>query len=190
MRADPHAFEARYRAAADHDPWRFATSPYEQHRYEVTVQALGERRFTRAFEPGCATGELTARLAARCATVVALDPSPTALAVAARRTAGLPGVELRHGTLPEDWPAGTFDLVVLSEIGYYFDRAGLRSLVERVMTAAAPRACVLGVHWTGHSDDHVLHGDTVQDIIGAVLGTPPALRDDHPGFRCARWDLP
>lgn len=189
MRADPDAFEARYRDAPGNDPWRFATSAYEQGRYDTAIAALGARRFARAFEPGCATGELTARLARRCDRVVALDPSPTALRAAARRTAGLDGVELRRGALPEDWPDGTFDLLVLSEIGYYFDRATWRELVERAVTAATSGAWLLAVHWTGHSEDHVLHGDTVHRILGEVVGRP-AVRADQPGFRCARWQLP
>ena len=189
MRSDPEAFEARYREAPDHDPWRFATSRYEQQRYDVTVATLPERRFVRAFEPGCATGELTARLATRCDHVVALDPSATALAVAAERTAGLPGVDLRRGTLPEDWPEGSFDLLVLSEIGYYFDPPTLRALLQRTLAAATPGACLLGVHWTGHSRDHVLHGDAVQELIAEAAGAP-TLVADRPGFRCARWDLP
>ena len=39
--------------------------------------------------------------------------------------AGIDNVELAVGVVPAQWPSGRFDLVVLSEIGYYFDRRGL-----------------------------------------------------------------
>ncbi len=70
-------FERMYRQ--DPDPWSFATSEYEQRRYDLTVASLLRPRYRRAFEPGCAIGELTRRLATRCDHVVALEPSPTAL---------------------------------------------------------------------------------------------------------------
>jgi len=64
------SFEELYRA--DPDPWQFATSRYEQRRYDITVACLPEERYGAAFEPGCAVGELTRRLAGRCDRVLAL----------------------------------------------------------------------------------------------------------------------
>ena len=59
----PPNFERVYRD--DPDPWRFATSAYEQRRYDITIACLPEARYRRAFEPACAIGELTRRLAVR-----------------------------------------------------------------------------------------------------------------------------
>ncbi len=184
---NPDDFDAQYRDAPGEDPWSFATSSYEQRRYDLTVACLERPRFGRAFEPGCAVGELTRRLAERCDEVVAIDPSATALAQAERRCADLPHVHLSRGAVPEDWPSGRFDLVVLSEIGYYFDPAGLTDLVARTLDALAPEGQVLATHWRGHSDDHVLHGDTVHEILDDALGAPDVRLED-PGFWCARWD--
>ena len=58
------SFEDLYRV--DPDPWQFATSRYEQRRYDITVACLPRARYAAAFEPGCAIGELTRRLAGRC----------------------------------------------------------------------------------------------------------------------------
>ena len=62
-RVPGESFEAQYRARRD--PWNFACSPYEQHRYSVAIAMLPQPRYRRGFEPGCSIGELTVRLAAR-----------------------------------------------------------------------------------------------------------------------------
>jgi len=107
-------FEARYRL--DDDPWQFATSEYEQRRFEITVASLPAVRFGRVFEPGCAGGELTVRLSQRCDELVACDGSPTVLRRARQRVseAADPScrVELDVGVIPEWWPIGEFDLIV------------------------------------------------------------------------------
>ncbi len=190
VRVNPDDFEHLYRGAADGDPWAFATSPYEQRRYEVTMACLDRPRYGRAFEPGCATGELTRRLATRCDEVLAIDPSPTALATARDRLADVAGVTLALGTIPETWPDTPVDLLVLSEIGYYFDRDDLADLAERSVANVAPGGQLLAVHWRGHSDDHLLHGDTVHEVLERAIGPTPSLHHEEPGFRVTRWDLP
>lgn len=189
MRVNPGDFEPRYADAPDGDPWAFATSPYEQRRYDLTVACLDRPRYRRVFEPGCAVGELTVRLAARCDEVVAVDPSPTAVARARARVAREPGVHVAVGAVPEAWPAGSFDLVVLSELGYYFDRTDLAALVDRARACLAPGGQLLATHWRGHSDDHVLHGDDVHAVLADRLGPAVATVTD-PGFLTGRWDLP
>ena len=153
-------FERRY--AAIRDPWQFASSPYEQRRYDIIAACLPRARFKRCFEPGCSIGELTRRLVERCDDVVAWDASPSAVDEA-RRRCGSRVVD--GGGVPGDWPQGTFDLVVLSELGYYFEVAELCGLVERAVASLVPEGVLLAVHWLGESEDHVLHGDVVHAVI-------------------------
>ena len=141
------SFEEKYRS--ERDPWQFATSPHEQRRYALTVAMLPARRFASAFEPGCSIGELTARLAPRCDHLLAIDASPTAVARARERCRGLDHVEVMVGELPQAWPTGVFDLVVLSELGYYFTAAHWARLVERAGAALADHGALLAVHWRG-----------------------------------------
>ena len=113
-------FDDLYRR--DPDPWDFATSDYERDKYADSLAALGDRRFDRALEVGCSIGVFTAALAARCRELVAVDVSPAAVAAARERTARLAGVAASsQATLPEDMPAGSFDLIVCSEVLYYWD---------------------------------------------------------------------
>lgn len=188
MRQVPvETFEEAYRR--DADPWNFATDAVEQRRYHITIAALPPRaRYRRAFEPACSIGELTRRLALRCDTVVAWDCSPTALAEARHRCRGLDGVELSEATVPEQWPDGSFDLVVLSEVGYYFSADRLGEVRDRTVGSLDPGGALVAVHWLGHSDDHILHGDEVHDVLltGDGLRHGGAYRDRT--FRLDWWE--
>jgi|SoiMethySBSTD1v2_1073268.scaffolds.fasta_scaffold1270736_2 SAM-dependent methyltransferase len=178
-------FERMYRH--DPDPWSFATSEYEQRRYDLTVASLLRPRYQRAFEPGCAIGELTRRLATRCDQVVALEPSPTALAVARQRCADLANVSFVAGELPRDWPAATFDLVVLSELGYYFEVPELLQLRDVAVASLDRGGTLVAVHWRGHSSAHRLHGDEVHAHLAGAAGVRHAGSYTDDGFRLDLW---
>ena len=129
-------FETMY--AEREDPWEFASSQYERDRYAAIVRALGNRRYRRAFEPGCSIGILTPQLAAFCDRVEAMDISPTAAARARARCERLPNVQVLCGSLPEMIPDGEIDLVVFSEIGYYFTEIQLYSVATEPRQADKP----------------------------------------------------
>ncbi|HEX4726213.1 MAG TPA: PIG-L family deacetylase, partial [Jatrophihabitans sp.] len=120
-------FDALY--ASRTDPWELAERHYEQRKRDIVLACLPQRRFERGFEPGCATGELSIRLAERCDGLVCSDISPAAVVHAAARLHEQPHVQLDVGRIPTDWPTGSFDLIVLSEVGYYCD--DLATLADR-----------------------------------------------------------
>ncbi len=126
-------FEDMYRDASD--PWHLAERWYERRKYDLTLAVLPLPRYRRAFEPACSVGELTVRLAERCDRVVACDRVESAVATARERTSALPHVDVRHLTVPDQWPSGGFDLIVLSELLYYFDAPTLDRVLD---LAAAP----------------------------------------------------
>jgi SAM-dependent methyltransferase len=179
-------FEGMYRTAAD--PWNFATSEYEQRRYAATIAALGERRYRRAFEPGCSVGELTAQLSGRCERVDAMDISATAVERARERCQGLENVDILCGDIPRLTPSGMFDLIVLSEIGYYFEELELRMIVESLLRQLERGGVLLAVHWLGSSKDHVLSGDRVHEVLESLDGLVVTCSDRHAGFRLERWE--
>ena len=81
-------------------------------------------RYRHAFEPGCSIGTLTALLALRCDHVTAVDVADAAVrtADARLRDGGLrEQVTLARSSLDDAWPAGPFDLLVLSEVAYYLE---------------------------------------------------------------------
>lgn len=179
-------FEQKYREQAD--PWNFARSEYERSRYDAIIAALGERRYERAFEPGCSVGELTWRLAALCGHIDAMDISATAIDHAKRRCSGLPNVDLQVGGLPHQIPDGAFNLIVFSEIGYYFDEARLQELGKSLENRIPSSGTLLAAHWLGTSKDHVLSGDRVHEVLGGLDGLRLGYSERHEGFRLDRWE--
>ncbi len=178
-------FEAKYRA--DPDPWNFAKSEYENRRYDATMQALEGRRFRRALEPGCSIGVLTERLTYYCAAVDAFDISETVVCEAMKRCSGTTA-KITHGALPHNIPSAAYDLIVFSEIGYYFEELELRAIIDRLVRILEPGGILLAAHWTGHSSDHILHGERVHDIIRSEPGLTLQLSEAHDGFILDRWE--
>ena len=181
MRTAPASFEARYREAPD--PWGFAHDPYERAKYARTVAALGPSRFVRGLELGCANGELTALLAPVCDALVAVDAAPTAVARARARLAGEPGVEVRLAVLPEQLPAGPWDLVVASEVLYYLGAELLDATVAHLVADLRPGGLLLAVHWTGTAPSHPQSADAVHERLLADPALRGVVAERHEGYR-------
>jgi cyclopropane fatty-acyl-phospholipid synthase-like methyltransferase len=156
-------FEAKYQGNAD--PWNFASNAYEQRRYDAIIRAIAHCRYDQAFEPGCSIGVLTERLAAHCDAVHAIDFSPSACAQAVARCAHLPQVEVHCAGFPEGTPAKQFDLLILSEIGYYFTAEEWKLITTGIIDSMPRGASVLAAHWLGQSQDHRMSGDEVHAIL-------------------------
>ena len=148
------------------DPWDFRSRPYEVRKRALTLACLPEAHYSTAFEPGCSIGVLTSDLAARSDEVLSMDLS--ALALASAREAVPPNVELRQGAVPADWPTESFELVVLSEVGYYLDPPDCRRLGQR---AAASSTDLVAVHWRHPVDEYPLSGDEVHRILADSCST-------------------
>jgi LmbE family N-acetylglucosaminyl deacetylase/SAM-dependent methyltransferase len=127
------------------DPWKLNERFYEQRKRAAILAALTKPRFRRAFEPGCATGLLTADLAGRSDEVVAWDIAGAAVERAADRLRDLAHVEVGVGAIPEQWPGGRFDLIVLSEVGYYC--TDLDALVQRIEESLDDEGVLVACHW-------------------------------------------
>lgn len=180
----PASFEVRYQH--DPDPWDFASSSYEQGRYRSIMGALPRPRYRSAYEPGCSIGELSVMLAGRCERLTAVDVSATAVAQAQRRCADLPGVDVAVGSVtdPRD---GRYDLVVMSEIGYYFTEPRLDRVIDLLVGVLEPGGDLVACHWTGASCDHILSGAQVHAHLAARTDLVQVSAEDHEGFLLAAW---
>ncbi len=165
MSLDAGYFDQMY-AAAD-DPWELATRWYEARKYALSLALLPERHYQEAFEPGCSVGVLTALLAARCGHVLAWDTSADAVRSAAARTAALPNVAVHHSAVPGDWPPGQFDLIVFSEVLYYFAGAELDRVLDRGVASLRPGGSLLAVHWRHPVAEYPRSGDDVHGVLAA-----------------------
>lgn len=174
-------FEAQYRRNSD--PWSFATDSYELSRYQTTLDALNNQHFDSAFEPGCSIGVLTEHLSRFCNHVYAIDISETAVEQAKTRCRHLPNVVVKHAVLPQGIPKLTFDLIVFSEIGYYFDPPDLMALTRTLLSRLVTGGRFLAVHWLGHSPDHLITGDQVHEVLHTLPQLQPTVSQRHLGFR-------
>jgi SAM-dependent methyltransferase len=178
----PAYFDAVY--ASNPDPWKFATSAYERHKYSVTLAALPRPRYPSALEVGCSIGVLTRDLALRCDDLMAIDAAEAPLMEARRRCADRPTVRFEQMFAPQQWPRGLFDLILLSEVVYYFAADDVARLASRVARSLAYEANVVLVHWTGETN-YPLSGDDACDLFIARMEQTARLerRDRHQVFR-------
>jgi len=158
---EPDYFDAMYEA--DDDPWRFASSPYEREKYAASLAALGGRRFSAGLEIGCSIGVLTEHLAACCDALLAIDVAEAAIEKARVRCAALP-VRFENRRIPADWPAGKYDLIVLSEVLYYLAAPDLVKTAALAASALNPGGVVLLVHYLGETD-YPLDGDEAAELF-------------------------
>ena len=171
MTLGPEYFEEVY--AASPDPWGFTTRWYEQRKYALSLAMLPWREYDHAFEPGCSIGVLTALLAPRCRRLLSCDVSPRAVREARRR---VPAATVEQRMIPGEWPPGTFDLIVFSEVLYYLGQDDLRRVLELAAGSLKPAGTLLAVHWRHLVADYPLTGDQVHD---AIPGTGLSLLAEH-----------
>jgi LmbE family N-acetylglucosaminyl deacetylase len=165
---DADYFDQMY--ARSPDPWGFADRFYERRKRALTLAALPRERFRSAFEPGCSIGLITQQLAERCDAVLATDIAPAALATASERVAAHPHVRLEKWSIGDEWPAARFDLVVLSEVGYYLPREDLPVLAARAAESLADDGCLVACHWRHPVAEYPTTGDAVHAALRRARG--------------------
>ena len=138
-------------------------------------------RYRSALEVGCSIGVLTRSLASRCDAVVAIDAAQTPLVEARRRCADLPGVRFEHMFVPEQWPDGDFELILLSEVVYYLSREDVGRLAARVSQSLLKGGSVILVHWTGPTN-YPLSGDEAAALF--IEGSWAGMRRRAGGSIC------
>ena len=160
----PDYFAGLYGAGPDPDPWGFTTSAYEANKYAATLAALPRARYASGLEIGCSIGVLTQHLAPRCAALLGIDVVETALTAARARNAATPWARFEACAIPDAWPAGRFDLILLSEVAYFFTRADVARIAARIGASILPGGDIVLVHWLGETD-YPLSGDAAAEAL-------------------------
>lgn len=171
-----------FRRLYDHkdDPWDYETSPYEAAKYAATLAALTRPSYACAIEAGCSIGVLSALLAPRCVQFLAVDLVQRAVDSAAARLAPYPGAQALRATLPEDWPQGRYDLIVLSELLYYLSAPGIDAMARLIARDAVPGAECVMVHYQGDTRTEI-RPDTARDRFCVTLSALQTIQvTDHP----------
>jgi phosphoglycolate phosphatase-like HAD superfamily hydrolase/protein-L-isoaspartate O-methyltransferase len=164
----PSYFEALY--GTDPDPWKFETSEYEAKKYAATIAAL-PKRYKSAFEIGGSIGVLTEKLASLCDSLLSIDVSKLAQEKAIQRCQHLKQVRFEIMRLPEQYPEEMFDLVLVSEVGYYWCWSDLQKAKQCILEHLEPGGHLLLVHWTEYARDYPLNGDQVHDSFMELIPT-------------------
>lgn len=159
----PSYFDKLY--SADPDPWKFETSEYEANKYAATIAALPKERYRSAFEIGCSIGVLTEKLTSRCNSILSIDVSELALNQAVQRCQIAPHARFQIMSVPKEFPEEIFDLILVSEVGYYWCWEDLRKTQQLILEHLEPGGHLLLVHWTLYAKDYPLSGDEVHDAF-------------------------
>jgi SAM-dependent methyltransferase len=164
-------FDGMYAAAAD--PWGFEERWYERRKYAISLAMLPRERYRAAFEPGCSIGVFTRMLGPRCGTLLACDLAAAAVQAAAARTADLPQVRVEQRDISAEWPSGRFDLIVLSEVLYYFGDHDLEQVLKHAAASLELDGTLLAVHWRHPVAEYPRTGGDVHRMLAAQPGLAP-----------------
>lgn len=139
------------------------------------------------FEPGCANGELSFELAPRCDRLLCCDTAAAAVDLARTRLLGFPQAQVQQCRLPEQWPAGRFELIVLSEWCYYLDADDLGQLIDHARTALTADGQLLACHWRPPIDGCPQTAEQVHALLQQRLDMPRIASHYEPDFLLDLW---
>lgn len=97
---------------------------------------------------------------------------------------------------PPGPPGPSYDLIVLSEVGYYQPLPVLERNIATLAARIRWGGRLIAAHWIGSSPDHRLSGDEVHDVIARSLhGWVHPVHEVHrhpvrDGYRLDVWDRP
>jgi len=124
-------------ARAQHDAWGYEQRKFECRRFDLILKLASMVSARRALEVGCAEGHLTQRLSPLVDELVACDIVEEAVRRTEVNCSGLRNISFLSADVRKHWPAGMFDLLVYSDVLYYFTRKEVR----RVIRASARHLC-------------------------------------------------
>lgn len=178
-------FDASY--ARRGDPWYLATRWYERRKRAATLAAIPDDELGSVLEIGCSIGTLTVELARRCDRLVATDVSSAALAQAKERLGHLSNVDLVQHDMAEGVPGGPYDLIVLSEVGYYLTAPHLRRLASELTGALTETGTLVACHWRHPVAEYPLGGDAVHHVLRRSIDARRLLVHVEDDFVLEAW---
>lgn len=164
------------------DPWRVTSRWYEIRKRAVTLASLPSEHYSSVLEIGCSIGVLTEALAERADDVLGVDLSEEAVSRARLRLAARANVRVEPCDVVADLPSGPFDLIVLSEVGYYLTPDQLVDLATRMAAILRSGGDVVACHWRHPEGDFTQSGDDVHRILRAQSGLTPVVFHQEADF--------
>jgi hypothetical protein len=109
-------------------------------------------------------------LAKKCKKLLSVDVAEAPLAKARVRLKESPQVVFKKMAVPDQFPSAKFDLIVMSEVGYYLAWPDFKLLRKKVTEQLSAGGQLLLVHWTPVVHDYPLTGDEVHDAFMEISG--------------------
>lgn len=181
----PSRFDAPY--ASSDDPWSYRNSWYEARKRGLMLAMLDRPRYRSAFEPGCGNGELSAALVRRCDSLLAADMHPHAVHAARIRLAGIMNVRVMRMIVPEEWPKGCFELIVISEFAFYLPEAAVVRIARRVKRTLAPGGLLLACHWRHPFTERLLTPERAHELLAQHAGLECIATHGEADFLMQAW---
>lgn len=188
MSATIDHFEALYRA--DADPWQVASAWYERRKRALLLASLPDERYTLGIELGCGNGEATRLLAQRCDQLHAVDGAPAALTSCRQRLQQdrIDNVTLYDMLLPVQWPTVEgADLIVVSELAYYFDDDDLARFGARIASSLRPGGHLAMCHWRLPFDDRRQETVHAHASVAAAASLHLCIQHREDAFQLDVW---
>ncbi|MDH1265220.1 class I SAM-dependent methyltransferase [Pseudomonas sp. GD03944] len=151
--------------ATPHKNWR------ELRKRNLILTCLPKGRYQNVLELACSTGMLSAKLADRAHQLACCDSSENALNSAIRRMGRHQHVRFLQRRIPEQWPEGRYDLIVINDLAKRLTPVELADTTIRIRDALAPAGSVLACHWRTPREAHEHHtADQVHETLNKHLG--------------------
>ncbi|MGH3501423.1 MAG: class I SAM-dependent methyltransferase [Nocardioidaceae bacterium] len=129
------------------------------------MASLPRARYRNCFEPGCSNGELTKLVAPRCDRLLAVDFVAAAVSRARDAVREFSHVQVERAALPHELPDDHYDLVILSELRYYFAHDDLTRLLDGILRRLEPEGDIIAVHWRASDRCYGYDGFNVHSAI-------------------------
>ncbi len=136
---------------AERDAWGYEQRAFESKRFDLIMEVMSTVRPKRVLEVGCAEGHLTQRLGSRAEELVACDIVEEALRRARENCRGLDNARFLHLDVRRTWPPGGFDLLVYSDVLYYFTKREVKRVIRESACRVHPGGYFLFANeWHDH----------------------------------------
>lgn len=170
------------------DPWEYEQRWYEERKRQICLALLLKPVYSKVLEIGCSNGVFSQHLAQRAKQLICLDANSKAIQLAKTRLENLSHVQVIQQRIPDQFPAGSFDLIIISEIMYYLKPEELSRLIEKVENSLTSQGVVLCCHWRYPIDGFVLTGEKVHHLLKQQFHLQHYLNVNDPDFIIDLWN--
>ena len=180
-------FEELY--SKSEDPWGYDHRWYEARKKQICLALLTRPHYINLLEIGCSNGHLSEHLAQRADRVLSIDASENAIQLASKRLHGYKHVKVEQRRIPNAYPSGHFDLIVMSEVAYYLTSQELHQLIHHLTHSLTPHGEILCCHWRQEIEGFELDAQRVHESLRNQLPFHHYLTLSDPDFIIDLWTV-